>query len=163
MAAKVARKRRGMKKDVVNPAVLDMAVEALRKDPGIGSRELMERATAIDPSLKRADGRVFHMRYAMRARRMLKAEERAANPGAARTRGKRRGRKASVTTAPVSRTRRAVTRTSSNGEMTRSIVQSILMETMTDALNATTRDDVAQLLRSNEERAERIINAVSGR
>jgi len=159
MAAKVARKRRALKKDLVNPRVLDMAVEALRQDPGVGSKELMERAVAIDPSLKRADGRVFHMRYAMRARRILKAEERAANPGAPRLMRKRRGRQAAVTGAPAGPTRRS----SSRKEMSRSIVQGILMETMTDALNAETKQDVAELLRANEERAERILSALSGK
>ena len=65
-----------------DPEVLEMVRQQLRRDPPPPLSALYGRAVRLNPEIRRLDLREFNARYALRARRQLKAEE---NGGGGRT------------------------------------------------------------------------------
>jgi Skp family chaperone for outer membrane proteins len=55
----------------LNEKVLALVERELRKDPGIQTKQLKEKAVKIDKSVAQLSGRQFHARYALQARRRL--------------------------------------------------------------------------------------------
>ncbi|HLV26017.1 MAG TPA: hypothetical protein VKZ41_06865 [Gemmatimonadales bacterium] len=173
MAATRKRLARGTKgasakqadSSLVNEKVLAQAVRALRKNPDIKSNVLYDQAQSIDPEIAKLDRRVFHMRYAMRARRILKAEERGSSPrpkkatsapAAApagrkmRAMGKKRGRKAEVPAAG-----------DGYSDRDRNTIRAALTATMKDALQAQSKEDLVALFDSIDSRTEKLLQLTS--
>ena len=76
----------------VNVKVVAMVERALKKNRELRSGELQERAVRIDKTLGKLNGRQFHARYALPARRKLFGGSRAST----KTSGKKRSKTAST-------------------------------------------------------------------
>lgn len=76
----------------VNAKVVAMVERALKKNPELRSTDLQERAVKIDKTLGKLNGRQFHARYALPARRRLFGVRRSK----AATNGEKQGKVASA-------------------------------------------------------------------
>ena len=156
--AKAIRKRTASKRadsSPVNEKVLAQAVRALKQNPDAKSNTLYEMAQTIDPSIRKLDRRVFHMRYAMRARRILKAEERGSSPRAAATEQAtpvkaRRGAAAGKGT-------RKSAAAGANTDRARSTIRALLTATMKEAVQAESKADIVALFDSIDSRTEQLM------
>ena len=143
----------------INEKVLAHAVSTLKKDPETGSNALFESAQSIDPAIRKLDRRVFHMRYAMRARRIIKAEERGATGGTATK--SRAPKREKVERESPRKTARKVPAAQSN--RARSTIQAILNDTMKEALQAESKEEILALFNSMESRTDRLLELVGNR
>jgi hypothetical protein len=162
--SKNARKRTVSKRadsSQVNEKVLDQAVRALKQNPDTKSNTLYEMAQTIDPSIRKMDRRAFHMRYAMRARRILKAEERGSSPRAVAA-----GEKAPSQTRRAGGARKAGRKAATAGvssERARNTIRALLTATMKEAVQAESKADIVALFDTIDSRTEQLLQLVEGR
>lgn len=162
-----ASARKGAKQSgssLVNEKVLDHAVRSLRKDPDIKSNVLYDQAKAIDPSIGKLDRRVYHMRYAMRARRILKAEGRGSAPraaAAASDSATRTPRKRGMRRMSAKGGRRAAANSGDYSERDRNMIRAVLTATMKEAVQAQSKEDLVALFDSIDSRTEQLLALTS--
>ncbi|HEX7117535.1 MAG TPA: hypothetical protein VF212_02025 [Longimicrobiales bacterium] len=74
----------------VNPKVMAMVEEELRKDPKTSNKELKQKAEKIDKGIEKLDARAFNARYPLQVKRRLAPSR----PRPAARAGRRRARAA---------------------------------------------------------------------
>lgn len=127
--------------------VMDLVEKEIRKDPGVSSSDLFEKAKKVVSSLGELTLRQFHARYPLQIKRRMAMAE----GGGKRTSGKRRGRRSGARKAPAaakggraSRGRTANSDAPSTGD--RDQVRSVLLKFAADLSAAEARKDLVKVL-----------------
>lgn len=124
----------------VNPKVMEMVANELKKNPDLSNAELLERATKIDPGVAELSARQFNARYPLQVKRALRPRKRTTRkPGKAQPRG-RGGRVAAA-----------------NGDRDR--IRGVLLDLARDVANAQGKGDVVDVIAGIDGYVDRVVKA----
>lgn len=124
----------------VNPRVMEMVANELKKSPDLSNAELLKKATRIDPSVAELSARQFNARYPLQVKRALRPR-------------KRTTRKPGKTQARVRGGRVA----GGNGDRDR--IRGVLLDLARDIANAQGKGDVVDVIAGIEGYVDRVVKA----
>jgi hypothetical protein len=126
----------------VNPKVMEMIAEEIKKNPDVSNPELLEKAKKIDRSVGKLTPRQFNARYPLQVKRAMKPRKRTRRKAASKPSGKRSARSASA-----------------NGD--RDKVRAILLDLAKDIANAQGKGDVVDVIAGIDRYVDRVLKAAS--
>jgi hypothetical protein len=121
-----------------NPKVMEMIRDELKKNPDISNPELLEKATKLDPSIKKLSARQFNATYPLQVKRAMKP----------RKKTPRKARKAAASRG-----------TAGAGRDGREQVRTVLLDLAKDVANAQGKGDVVDVIAGIDRYVDRVVKA----
>jgi hypothetical protein len=72
----------------VNPQVMEMIRDELKKNPDVSNQDLFEKARSLDPAIGELSARQFNARYPLQVKRTMSPRKPAGRRGSTRPRGR---------------------------------------------------------------------------